>query len=222
MNGNGNDENGSTDQQTTISLANTGTQGLISEDGHTGGNVVFSPGVWVVTEERENPLFTAQEQASEGFTRLAEAGQTAALVSEMEDTEGVRAVGTVGDGPITPESSGTFTVDASEQGYVSLAAMLVPSNDMALATAAPLPLRVQQGEQDRRLVASDGLLTDFLVLIDAGTEPNAAHGEGEDQAPAQSDPLQGDEEGQPIRQVSRINDGITSPEVADVAELTFE
>jgi len=218
MNGNENDENDNTDEQTTINLTNVATPGLIAEEGHTSGNVVLSPGVWVVTEERENPLFSAGEQASEGLTRLAEAGQTDALVSEIEGTDGVRAVGTFGDGPITPESSGEFTVDANEQGHLSLAAMVVPSNDMLIATGAPIPLRFR----GQRLVAPDGRLSRFLVTYDAGTEPNTAHGQGENQAPAQSDPLQGDDEGKPIRRVSIVSDGITSPEAGDVAELTFE
>lgn len=218
MNGNENDENDSTDEQTTISLTNISTPGMLAEDGSTNGNAVLSPGVWVVTEEQNNPLFTTGEQASEGFTRLAEAGQTDALVSEIEGTEGVKAVGTFGDGPITPESSGEFTVDASEQGYVSLAAMLVPSNDMVVATGVPIPLRFK----GQRITAPDGGLSRYLVTIDAGTEPNAAHGQGENQAPAQSDPLQGDDEGAVIRPVNIVPDGITTPEVVDVAELTFE
>lgn len=212
------DDNDSTDELTTIGITNDSTPGIIAEEGHTSGNVVISPGVYVVTAERENPLFQTGEQASEGFTRLAEAGQTEALVSEIEGTEGVTAVGTFGDGPITPESSGEFTVDASEQGYVSLAAMLVPSNDMVIATGAPIPLRFQ----GQRLVAPNGSLSRFLVTYDAGTEPNTAHGQGENQAPAQSNPLQGDDEGEPIRRVNIVSDGITSPEVGDVAELTFE
>ncbi len=221
---NGNDsQNGNGEQTTNVTLRNVSERGAIAQDGHTNGNVVISPGVVVVSETRENnPLFTPQEQASEGFTRLAEAGQTEALVSEIEGTEGVKQVETFGDGPITPDSAGSVTVDASEQGYLSLAAMLVPSNDMAVATSAPLPLRIQRNGNDRRLVADEGLLTDFLALYDAGTEPNAAHGQGDDQAPAQSDPLQGDDEGDPIRLVGRVSDGVTSPEVADIAELTFE
>lgn len=218
MNDDNDNDNDSTDEQTTISLTNASTPGIIAEEGHTNGNVVLSPGVWAITEDRENPLFSTGEQASEGFTRLAEAGRTDALVSEMEDTEGIKAVGTFGDGPITPESSGEFTVDASEQGYLSMAAMLVPSNDMVVATGAPIPLRFQ-GE---RLVAPNGSLSRFLVTYDAGTEPNTAHGQGENQAPAQSDPLQGDDENKPVRRVNIVSDSITSPEVGDVAELTFE
>ncbi len=220
---NGNDsQNGNGEQTTKVTVRNISEQGLISEDGHTAGNPVISPGVWVVTENEENPLFTPGEQPSEGFTRLAEAGQTDALVSEIRGTSGVKAVGPFGGGPIAPESAGEFTVDASEQGYVSLAAMFVPSNDMVVATSRPLPLRIQRGEQDQRLVAEEGFLTAFLTMYDAGTEPNTSHGQGEDQAPAQSDPLQGEDENSVIRNVSRLRDGITSPEVADMVQLTFE
>jgi len=211
-----NDEqsNEQTDGQTTVTVANASDPGLLAS-GHTNGNAVLSPGVYAITEERENPMFSRGEQASEGFTRLAEAGQTETLVKEMENTDGVVTAGAFGDGPITPQSETGITVDASEERYISLAAMLVPSNDTVVATAAPIPLRFR-GQR----VTGD--MSAFLRLYDAGTEPNTAHGQGEDQAPAQSDPLQGDDEGATVRQLSTVSDGVLSPEAGDVASVTFE
>jgi len=213
-----NDEQEQTDEQTTVTVANVSEPGIFAEDGHTGGNAVISPWAYAVTEERENPLFATGEQVSEGITRLAEAGQPDTLVSEVEGTDGVKAVNSFGNGPMGPDATGEFTVDVSEQGYLSLAAMVVPSNDMMVATAAPIPLRFK-GE---RLTDTSGRLTAFMRIYDAGTEPNAAHGQGPDQAPAQGSPLQGEDEGNAIRQVSTVNDDVLTVEPADLVELTFE
>ena len=217
--------NGNTDKQvTTVQFQNRSQAGILPDDGPTNGNAVISPGVYVVTESQETRLLTPGEQASAGLTRLAEAGAPSALVPEIEGTEGVTAVGTFdADGPITPGSVGEFSVDASEQRFLAAAAMLVPSNDMLVATSRPIPLRVG----DQRL--TDGALrqrgisgSDLVTLFDAGTEPNAPHGEGENQAPVQSEPLQGADEDATVRPVNAVVDGVVTPEIADVAGLSLK
>lgn len=215
---NGNDsQNGNGEQITKITIQNASTPGLLG-DGHTNGNVVIAPGVYVVTEKRENPMFASGAEASEGLRALAEDGQTGPLVSEMEDTEGVKSVGTFdANGPITPSSTAEFKVDATEQGYVSMAAMVVPSNDTFIGTAAPIPLRFR----GNRLTNDSGRLTQFLTLYDAGTEPNAPHGQGENQAPAQSEAGQGPDEGGTIRRTEVVSDDVLSPESGDIASLKF-
>ena len=212
-----------------ITIWNTSDPGVFPEDGHTDGNLHISPGVYAVTKpnpdaeydykKQENPLFTVGEEASEAFTKLAEAGQPDALVAELEGIDRVLDTGTFEGpiGPIWPGSKTDFVVGTSGLAYLWVAAMLIPSNDTVVATKWGIPLREGKVHAPTQANASG-----YLRLFNARTEPNAPLGHGEDQAPAQSDPHQGDDEEAPVRQANVIHDGVLMPDAVDVMQVTLE
>jgi hypothetical protein len=105
-------------------------------------------------------LFTLGEPASEALEALAEGGETDPLALALEATPGVLDVA-VADGPLPPGESVTLVVETRGRfDHVSLAAMLVPTNDAFTA------LNDVAGPRGRRV----GLFR--LPAYDAGTELN--------------------------------------------------
>lgn len=106
-----------------------------------------------------------------------------------------------------------FTVTAPPGSRLSLATMLVQSNDLFYAP----------GEEGIALFEADGTprtgdVTSALGLWDAGTEVNQAPGAGPDQAPRQSGPDTGaDEEGA----VELVDDAFEYPAVESVLGVSI-
>lgn len=94
------------------------------------------------------------------------------------------------DGPLQPGEEVTFTVQAAPGHRLSLATMLIPSNDILVALPAEgLPLWDEAG------LPMEGDLSDRLWLYDAGTEVNGPPGEGPNQADNHDGALPADEQG---------------------------
>ncbi len=153
----------------------------------------FAPVAWAVAND--NPLFVAGAMADmSALETLAEDGDPSGLVAGLPagTTGGAldTPLGASGPGPIMPGQvyEGTFTV-ASGQGGLTLASMLVQSNDLFIAPSAPIPLFDSNGPLGERDVTSQ------LRLWDAGTERNQAPGAGPDQAPRQAGANVGPAEG---------------------------
>ncbi|MFB6126730.1 MAG: spondin domain-containing protein [Halolamina sp.] len=199
------------------------------------------PGAFAVHTD-SNPIYATGEGASVGLEALAEAGpptgfpEEPGLVDEfgaMTGEMGVVSAGaftpehTVADPndtmgevpgapPIAPGGAFEFTVDAEPGQRLSFASMFVPSNDVFVS---PGPEGIALWPTDDEPV--DGDVTDRLALWDAGTEPNAAPGDGPDQAPTQDAPDQGADEGGVVRRLSAVDDGHDYPSVADAIRVTL-
>jgi hypothetical protein len=92
---------------------------------------IFTP-VMVATHPRGLKLFGLGDSASTQLATLAESGNTAPLSQYLVD-EGALDVATAED-VLPPGGSVTLTVDTSGQNrYISVASMLVPSNDAFFA-----------------------------------------------------------------------------------------
>ena len=164
----------------------------------TGTTTPFAPVAWSVADGA-NALFARGGTASPGLEMLAEDGGPGLLVEELE-AAGVAYAGAATNpdggaeaGPAMPGSTYTFEVTAGEGGYLSLASMLVQSNDWFVALHdAPL--------YDDAGAPLTGDITDQLRIYDAGTEADQAIGAGPDQAPRQAGPNTGaDDEDSEIR-----------------------
>jgi hypothetical protein len=223
----------------TIRVENVAPTDYYDADGPTGGAIWLTPGAFAV-HTGDNPVFTPDEPASIGLEALAEAGPPTGfegedgLVTELSNADDVAASGaytpadTVADPndpmgevpgapPIAPEGAFEFEIEAEPGQHLSFASMFVPSND---AFVAPGTSGLALFEDEEPV---EGSLSDGVHLWDAGTEPNEPPGTGEDQAPVQDSPDQGDDEGGVVHRLNSMDDGMSDgdyPAAADVVDVT--
>ncbi len=114
----------------------------------------------VVSHKPGVQLFTPGEAASDELESLAEGGDTAPFVAALAGNPYVGDVAT-GDGVLPPGQSVSLSV-AADDGFtrVSLAAMLVPTNDAFVALNG---VRAPKGKRSGAFLA---------LAYDAGTEAN--------------------------------------------------
>ena len=146
-----------------ISVRNT------AEDGGT-----FLTPFWFGLHDRGFDIFNPGEAAGAGLEALAEDGNFAPINAEVMAFDGDAVVGAVFGNDIPPIAPGEVAstvienFDGADNTYVSLAAMVLPSNDAFVAT-----------EDDVRLFANDGTFLGPRTFVfngsdvyDAGTEVN--------------------------------------------------
>jgi len=228
---------GDTATTVTVRIENVAATDVYPTDASTGGQVWLTPGAYAVHTDA-NPIFSEGEAASVGLEAQAEAGPPTGfegepgLVEELDGTMGVVTAGaftpadTVADPsdpvgevpgapPVAPGGAFEFEVEAAPDQRLSFATMFVPSNDLFLSPGTD-GIALWDGDEP---VAGD--VTEAVDLWDAGTEPNQKPGFGSDQAPAQSGPNRGDDEGGVVRPVPAVDDGFDYPAVADIVRVTL-
>jgi len=140
-----------------LAAAAPGPLAVAGGGGHAGNqNARFEVGVTNLTRDQSfTPLlvvahrpgvslFTPGMPAGEDLEALAEEGNTAPLETALATTPGVSGVAT-GSGLLGPGQSMTIVVEGHRWDRISLAAMLIPTNDgfVALRGAGPLGYREQ-------------------------------------------------------------------------------
>ena len=167
-------------------------------------------------------FFQVGDPASAGIEALAEDGDPAILLAALGGLAAVSDSGAAGAGPIIAGGSFTFNVTASAATpLLSIASMVVPSNDTFLAFG-PGGIALLDANGDRRSEAD--LAADVaaeLIAWDAGTEQNQAGAGGPDQAPRQTGPNTGADEGSGL--VRQVNDPVWDyPQSNEVVRITIE
>ena len=136
----------------------------------TGGT--FLTPFWFAAHDGSFDLYDRGEAASPGLEALAEDGNFAPINAEVAGVDADAVTGAVfgAAGPIETEeiASAILTVDGSSAAYLSLAAMLLPSNDAFVGTGQALRLFDDQG----RFLGAQSLSFDGADVLDAGTEVN--------------------------------------------------
>ncbi|GIT91886.1 hypothetical protein JANAI62_23430 [Jannaschia pagri] len=117
-------------------------------------------------------IYNLGEAATPGLEQLAEDGASTILTAEALAADADAQFVTVTDNgaPLaaTVRTSATIEVDGASNGFISLAAMLLPSNDAFIGTATPVQLFDANGDfTGPYLRAFDG-----ASVRDAGTEVN--------------------------------------------------
>ena len=186
----------------------------------TGYSSPLAPGVWAVHEQGVYPIFTEGSlDEGNGLEALAEDGDPSGLNSALTGLDGVSANGVFntpdgagGAGPLLPGNSYSFTVDAEAGDYLSLATMLVHTNDLFYAFGQGGIALFDNG------TAVEGDVTNEVLLWDAGTEVNEYPGAGNNQ------PARGGGNSGPAENgvVQVVNDGFTYPAVANSILVTVQ
>jgi len=180
----------------------------------------FAPGVFAINKTGVMPIFTNNSNdRGDGLEALAEDGDPSVLgasLSSMKDISNSGAfntpVGASGPGALFPDNSYSFTFTAEEGDYLSLATMLVQSNDLFYAFSDGGIAMFSNG------IAKTGNVTSQIALWDAGTEVNEFPGAGNNQpvrGGGNSDPSEGGT-------VKKVDDGFTYPSVANAIEVRIE
>lgn len=119
---------------------------------------IFTP-IMVASHDDDTKLFTLGEAASSELETLAESGNPEPLADRLSDEEDADV--SVAGGPLLPGDSVTLYVKAGGKNkYISVASMLVPSNDAMFAVNG---VRAPKGKNTLDLVSP---------AYDAGTEDN--------------------------------------------------
>lgn len=203
-----------------ITLTNAGARaGLVSP---------LAP-VFYVTHDETYRLFTVGEPDNgQGLEVLAEDGSPMPLVNSQTGAAGTGMVGAQavtdqrpadGPGPAMPEESFTFSVTpTAEYPYLTLAAMVVASNDVFVAPEPEGVLLLDESGTPRpaEMVLRD--LNRSLALWDAGTEANEVPGAGANQPMAQAGPDTGPADPNPAvrRYADSSNDLVDLTDFVDV------
>ncbi len=211
--------------QFNVELLNTSRNTAYSEAGLT-------PVAYALHNDQIS-FFEIGEPASEGIERLAEDGNVEPLLNALQGssdvaTAGAQAIPSGGSqpGPIffTQSYSFTVTVNDPEFRYLSLASMLIPSNDTFVAPfPRGIPLTDAEGNPLSQAQLDQEIAEQFIAW-DAGTERNQAGAAGPDQAPQQAGPDTGAGEGPGtvLLFAETTSDPVWDlPPVADVIEVTI-
>lgn len=203
-----------------VTITNVSAFGLLDTD-RAGGTVPLSPGVYAVAAGAANPMFRNGKAATDGIEDIAEDGNTAELVAQVEANKRVSDSGTfeTSDGPIAPAlftgTSATFTVSAKPGDRLYLATMFVQSNDFFFADDGH-GIKLFNGT-----TPISGDITGDIDLWDAGTEADTAPGTGPDQKPVQLSDDQGPSENSVVLLASQTGDGFDLPSDAAVIQVTI-
>ena len=205
--------------EATLSLENTSSPGdLVASDGST-HDIKLAPGLIILHDDTFS-LFSEGEAASSGLEALAEDGDPAILLDTLAQDPGVvwfevlstLTGDTYEEAPLSPGDQIEVSFTAARGELLTFAQMYGESNDIFLATVAPIAVT---GDLD-------GALTGQLALFDAGTELNQEPGLGADQAPRQSAPGAGTAENATITRLSGGADaeGWSYPDLGSFVALT--
>ena len=178
----------------------------------------IAPGVYASHVE-SGLLFNPGTTASPGIEAMAEDGNPTILGAEVLAGGGFRdagafavPVGGAGPGPLLPGGTYAFNVNAVHGEYLSFVTMLVQTNDIFFAPPEGGIALFPEGQP------LDGIVTDMVMLWDAGTEVNGKPGVGLFQAPRQLGPNTGPDEMGMVRLLD--DEMFTYPEVGQVIRVT--
>ncbi len=186
----------------------------------TGLSGPIAPGVYAIHRQAGVLFADGQQDRDEGLEPLAEDGDPSFLAAFLAAHTDVIAsgsfsipVGATEAAPVFTTERYQFTVTAEPGDRLSLATMLVQSNDLFFAFVPDgLPLF----EADEPPVAGD--VTSAAQLWDAGTEVNEDPGAGPNQAPRQAETNKGSAE---TAAIVPVDDGFAYPAVADYVRITI-
>ena len=185
----------------------------------------ISPGVWLEQDQDANPPIYQTNAAAlpNGLRELAEDGDPTVLAASLQNNfeleqSGVfeTAVDGDGPGPIGPGEAYEVTFTAQPFSRLGLATMFGATNDTFIATA-PQGVALFFGNGQPHEFRD---ITEFLLMLDAGTEANQAPGQGPDQGAFQDAAGQGARESGAVTAFSSSTRAVPLP--AALVEVSVE
>ncbi|MCA8922733.1 MAG: spondin domain-containing protein [Planctomycetes bacterium] len=169
---------------------------------NTSGGKILAPAALILHEAGVR-AFEPGQRASAGLERLAEDGNPSDWVAELAARPGVGSasvantpVGAAAPGPLRPGSRyQAVLTPAAGARFLSLASMIVPTNDSFVATQPGGVELLTAGGTLRAPALIEAELRQALRAWDAGSEANQVGAAGPDQAPRQAAPNTGGDEG---------------------------
>lgn len=144
---------------------------IVATNTSAAGGTFLTP-FWFAAHDNSFDLYDQGAAASAGLEALAEDGNFAPIDAEVVAADADAVVGAVfgAGGPIVTgeTASATFTADAMSNGYLSYAAMLLPSNDAFVGNGEALALF----DEDGYFVGEQNVYFEGSDVLDAGTEVN--------------------------------------------------
>ena len=181
----------------------------------------IAPGVYAVHGSGAVLFSEGQADAENGLEALAEDGDPSGLSDALSTADGVIMSGVfntvVGGGapaPAFPGEAYRFEVTAESGDRLSLATMLVQTNDLFFAFD---PSGIALFDASGMPISQD--VTVAISLWDAGTEVNEAPGAGKGQAPRQTADNPGTTESGTVR---LVDDGFEYPAPSEVIRVTIK
>jgi len=175
----------------------------------------FAPGVWAI-QNMGNPIYSIGQKASSDLEMLAEDGDPSGFLSSLTGLKDVEMYdvftmpdGSSGPAPIFPSEQYSFQFEANPGNKLSLATMLVQSNDIFAGLEIDL---FQNGSP------ISGDVSNQLILLDAMSEINEYPGAGNYQAPRQSGPDMGEMEN---GIVDEVDDSFSYPMLSDMLKVSI-
>jgi len=120
--------------------------------------ITYTP-LLVASHKADTSLFTVGTPASSSLQAMAEGGDTSGLIVDL-DNAGASYANNPAGGLLAPAASTTATLDTQDNGYLSIVAMLLPTNDGFV------------GLDSWKIPSEAGTYTVYLNGYDAGTEVN--------------------------------------------------
>jgi len=113
----------------------------------------------VAAHKSDTSLFTVATSASASLQAMAEGGDTSGLIVDLGNA-GAKYVDNPASGLLAPAATTTATLDTVDNGYLSIVAMMLPTNDGFV------------GLDSWKIPTTAGTYTVYLNGYDAGTEVN--------------------------------------------------
>ncbi|OED50278.1 spondin domain-containing protein [Leisingera sp. S232] len=144
---------------------------IVASNTSAQGGTFLTP-FWFAAHDGSFDLYNRNEAASAGLEALAEDGNFAPINAEVEALDSDAVTGAVlgAGGPLATGETGVaeISVDGASNGYISLASMILPSNDAFVGTGQAVQLFDEEGN----FLGSQNIVFEGSDVLDAGTEEN--------------------------------------------------
>ena len=191
-------------------------------EGETGFSSIIGTGVYM-THKVSHPIFTnGEKDRGQGLEILAEYGNPETLYNSLKNRNDLTDIGIFQDpvgnnvlnlgGKLVPGDRYVFSFEAKLGDYLSLANMLVETNDLFFAFAQTGLELFPGGEP------INGDITSEITLWDAGTEANELPGAGAYQ-PLRNGAKESIDEGGVVRP---LNDEFSYPAINELVRVSIE
>ncbi len=144
---------------------------IVATNASPAGGTFLTP-FWFAAHDGSFDLYNRNEAASPGLEALAEDGNFDPINAEVVALDADAVTGAVfgAGGPLATGETGStiIEVDGVSNGFVSLGAMILPSNDAFVGTGAPIQLFDEYGN----FLGQQAVYFSGENVLDAGTEVN--------------------------------------------------